>query len=341
MRPGWVHATSGSAPAADGRFAVTAEACSGAMERSGVPPGSAASSPPVPSPSMMRDLLRPKTLISHVLVLTVVVTCVVLGQWQLDQLADIRERNARSEARLAQPAADLAALADPASTTTVDEAALEYRRVEVTGTYRTDEEVLQRNHSHQNQTGFHVLTPLELTDGGVVLVRRGWVPSALSEPPVAEAAPETGEVTVEGVLERPVSQPGFGPTDPDDGVLLRVFHADTARLDRQVAGTLFPMVLRIDAQPEGAATLDNLPVPPGPPTLDERNHLSYAVQWHAFALIALITYGAWLRTRAKRLAGENVPGRDGPDDDGGPGRGGGGGLRGDPHPDRPLTGAPR
>jgi surfeit locus 1 family protein len=307
---------------------------------------------------MMRDLLRPKTLISHVLVLTVVVTCVLLGQWQLDQLADIRERNARSEARLAEPAADLAALADPASTTTVDESALEYRRVEVTGAYRTEEEVLQRNHSYQNQTGFHVLTPLELTDGGVVLVRRGWVPSALSEPPVAEAAPETGEVTVEGVLERPVSQPGFGPTDPDEGTLLRVFHADTTRLDRQVAGTLFPMVLRIDAQPEGAATLDDLPVPPGPPTLDERNHLSYAVQWHAFALIALITYGAWLRTRAKRLAGETVPGRDGPSgasddgpdaggpgpsgpDDGGPGRGGGGGLRRDPHPDRPLAGAPR
>jgi surfeit locus 1 family protein len=261
----------------------------------------------------MRDLLRPKVLISHVLVLTVVITCVVLGQWQLDQLASIREQNARSAQRLTEPAVDLAALADPARTTAVDEAALEYRRVQVTGTYRSDEEVLQRNHSYQNQTGFHVLTPLELTDGGVVLVRRGWVPSGLSEPPVAEAAPEPGEVTVEGVLERPVGQPGFGPTDPDQGVLLRVFHADTARLDRQVDGSLFPMVLRIDAEPQGAASLDDLPVPPGSPTLDERNHLSYAVQWHAFALIALITYGAWLRTRARRLASEGfVPGRDGP-----------------------------
>jgi surfeit locus 1 family protein len=317
---------------------------------------------------MLRDLLRPKTLISHVLVLTVAVTCVVLGQWQLDQLADIRDRNERSAARLAEPAIDLAALADPGNTAAVDEAELEYRRVEVTGTYRSDEEVLQRNHSYQNQTGFHVLTPLELSDGGVVLVRRGWVPSALSEPPVTEAAPASGEVTVEGVLEAPVGQPGFGPTDPDDGLLRRVFHADTTRLDEQVDGSLFPMVLRIDAVPEGAATLDDLPVPPGPPTLDERNHLSYAVQWHAFALIALITYGAWLRTRAKRLKNETpVAGRDGPgeagddgpdtrgpggdpddhpDDgggggSGGEGGGGGGGLSRDPDPNRPLAGASR
>lgn len=328
---------------------------------------------------MLRDLLRPKALISHLLVLTVAITCVALGQWQLDQLADIRERNERSAARLSEPAVDLAALADPASTATLDEAALEYRRVEVTGTYRSDEEVLQRNHSYQNQTGFHVLTPLELTDGGVVLVRRGWVPSSLSEPPVAEAAPGSGEVTVEGVLERPVGQPGFGPTDPDEGRLRRVFHADTTRLDRQVEGPLFPMVLRIDAEPQGALNLADLPVPPGPPTLDERNHLSYALQWHAFALIALVTYAAWLRTRVKRLdaearlverdgpggPGDDGPdprgpgGHNGPDEGGGGGRGGGrdgggrdgggrgsggrgdggGGLHRDPEPNRPLTGA--
>ena len=283
---------------------------------------------------MLRDLLRPKALFSHVLVLTVAITCVLLGQWQLDQLDGIRDRNTRAAERLTQPPVDLAALADPAATERIDEAALESRRDEVTGTYRVEEEVLQRNHSHQNQTGFHLLTPLELTDGGVVLVRRGWVPAALSEPPVAEAAPESGEVTVVGVLERPVGQPGFGPTDPDEGVLRRVFHADTARLDRQVDGPLFPMVLRIDAAPQAAASLDDLPVSPGPPTLDERNHLSYALQWHAFALIALITYGAWLRTRSKRLRASR--GDEGPDH----GEGGGGRPR-DPEPDQPLTGASR
>ncbi len=267
--------------------------------------------------------------------LTVVVGCLVAGQWQLDRLQQIRENNARFADRLAQEPADLEALADPGADT-VDEAALEFRRVEIRGTYRTDEEVLQRNRSFQNQTGFHVLTPLELDAGGVVLVRRGWVPASLDEPPVAEAAPPDGEVTVQGVLERPVDQPSFGASDPDDGVLDRVFHTDTSRLDRQVDGALFPMVLRIDEEPDNP-TEDQLPFPAGTPELDEGSHLSYTVQWHTFAVIGLVGYVAWWRTRLRREPAAQRPDDEDDEGDDGPG---GGGPGGDPSdvPDRPLAG---
>lgn len=291
---------------------------------------------------MTRDLLRPRALFGHLVVLAVAVTCVVLGQWQLDRLDTIRASNELAAQRLDAPPADLAALADPASTDPVDHDELEHRRVEVTGTYRPDEEVLQRNRSYQNQSGFHVLTPFELTDGGVVLVRRGWVPAHLDEPPVEQAAPPAGEVTVSGVLEQPVDQPWFGARDPDDGTLERVFHTDTARLDRQVDGTLFPMVLRIDAVPDGAPTEADLPVPAGPPVLDERNHLSYAMQWHAFGLLALVTYGAWLFKRHRRGSrSPDGPAGDGGSDDGGHDDDGGGAPTRTPVPDRPSAGIGR
>ncbi len=248
---------------------------------------------------VLRRLLRPSAIVSHLLVLTVVVTCVAFGQWQLDELQTVRANNALAAERLEAEPADLAALADPTRTERIDEAALEYRRVEVTGTYRPEEEVLQRNRSLRNQSGFHVLTPLELTGGGVVLVRRGWVPASLDEPPVAEAAPPPDEVTVVGVLERPVEQPRFGARDPETGVLDRVFHTDTSRLDQQIDGGLFPMVLRIDAEVENPTAAD-LPVPVGPPELDEGSHLSYTVQWHIFALLALVTYVLWWRHRLSR-----------------------------------------
>ncbi len=256
---------------------------------------------------VLRALLRPSAIVSHLLVATVVITCVILGQWQLDRLHQVRDTNARLEERLAAPPADLATLADPVATTpeAVDEAALEFRRVEVTGTFRPEEEVLQRNRSYRNQTGFHVLTPLELDGGGVVLVRRGWVPASLDTPPVSQAAPPTGSVSVVGVLERPVEQPGFGPQDPDDGVLERVFHTDTARLDRQVDGALFPMVLRIDTELDNP-TEDELPFPVGSPELDEGSHFSYTVQWHSFALLALVTYLAWWWHRLRRRPDPDV-----------------------------------
>lgn len=248
---------------------------------------------------MLARLLRPTAIVSHLLVLTVVVTCVVLGQWQLDRLHTVREQNARAAERMAEQPVDLAALAEPGNGADVDQAALEFRRVEVTGTFRPEQEVLQRNRQFRNQTGFHVLTPLALTDGGVVLVRRGWVPATLDQPPVAEAAPPAGVVSVVGVLERPVPQPSFGPQDPEQGQLDRVFHTDTARLARQIDGDLFPMVLRIDAELDNPSE-DQLPFPAGPPELDEGSHLSYTVQWHIFAVLALVTYVAWWWRRLRR-----------------------------------------
>jgi len=255
---------------------------------------------------MLRDLLRPAALVSHLLVMIVAVACIALGLWQLDRLGEVRENNARLAERLEAPPVDLASLTGGP----VDDAALEFRSVTATGTYRHDEEVLQRNRSHAGQTGFHLLTPLELEDGEVVLVRRGWVPSDLSQPPVAETAPPTGTVTLTGVLERSVEQPGFGARDPDDGQLERVFHTDTARLDRQIEGELFPMVLRLEAQqPPLNDGPGDLPFAIASPELDEANHLSYALQWFSFAAIAVITYGAWLFTRHRRRHGEDGPDR--------------------------------
>ncbi|MFP4312034.1 MAG: SURF1 family protein [Nitriliruptoraceae bacterium] len=260
---------------------------------------------------MRRDLLRPSAIVSHLLVLAVVAACVALGQWQLDRLQFVRAENARALERMTEPAVPLDTLADPTDPGAADQAELEFRRVEVTGTYRPEEEVLQRNRRYRNQTGFHVLTPFELDRGGVVLVRRGWVPAVLDEPPVAEAAPPPGTTTVAGVLERPVPQPGgFAPTDPDEGTLERVFHTDTARLDRQVTGPLFPMVLRIDTELDNP-TEDQLPFPAGPPELDEGSHLSYTVQWHIFALLAAVTYVVWWWRRLRRHevspSGPNAP----------------------------------
>lgn len=248
---------------------------------------------------MLHDLLRPRAVLGHLLVLAVAGTCVTLGLWQLDRLALVRADNQRVEARMDERTLELSTLtraADPA-----DEADLEFRRVLARGTFHPAQEVLQRGQQHQGEAGFHVLTPLYLDSGGVVLVRRGWVPADRSEPPVADAAPPTGRVTVSGVLERPVPQPSFGPRDPDEGVLARVFHADTGRLDRQIDGELFPMLLRDDTDP-ASITPGALPVPTGPPVLDERNHFSYAVQWFSFGALALATYAAFLvsRRRASR-----------------------------------------
>jgi surfeit locus 1 family protein len=257
---------------------------------------------------MSRTLLRPAALLSHVLVLLVVVGCVVAGQWQLQRLEELRTTNERSEERLVAAPVELADLAEEAATGGIDDAALEYRRVTARGTYLADEELLLEGRSYNGQTGRDSFVPLELDDGTLVLVRRGWVPRELGDPPLADAAPPTGEVELEGHLQRSVPQPtGIAPRNPESGELGVIQIPDVDRIAEQLEGPVFPMIVRLTAQdppPEASSAiaergLEALPAIPPVEPFDERNHLSYALQWHSFALLALIAYGAWWRTRLK------------------------------------------
>jgi surfeit locus 1 family protein len=245
----------------------------------------------------LHALTRPRALIGHVLVAAVVAVLVAFGQWQLERLDQVRTSNALLEQRASAAPVELGALLAEVG---VAPEALEFRRVSVTGRFLPEEEVLQRNRVQRGLQGLDVLTPLDLGDGTALLVRRGWVPTTMDTPPVADAAPPAGTVTVTGILERSVEQPTFGARDPETGVLRRVFHPDTARLDRQTSGDLLPVVLRMDALP--GSTRTTLPTAPEPPGLDEGSHLSYAVQWHLFALLAVGAYAFWWRARFRRMA---------------------------------------
>lgn len=244
----------------------------------------------VPDRAAIRRLLQPRWLVAHAIILAVLVTFPQLGLWQLDRYSEEQDRQERLTERLEQdPVALDAAL-------TVDDP--EFTPVTVSGKYVADETVHHRNRAYEGRNGFDVLTPLDLGDGRLVLVRRGWVPPTTTtgtEP--RPAPPPEGTVTVTGWLERSGEQPGFGPTDPDEGDLDIVFNADVARLDQQIDGDLVPMLLHLSTQDPPQPK--ELPLPQPAPEFDARSNLSYAVQWFAFTAIAAIGYGIvlWRRVR--------------------------------------------
>ncbi|MGW0363615.1 SURF1 family cytochrome oxidase biogenesis protein [Streptomyces sp. NPDC002990] len=157
-----------------------------------------------------------------------------------------------------------------------------WRAVSATGTYDTAHEVVVRMRtSNDDKVGFHVVTPLVLADGRVVLVNRGWVPGG-GDPrtyPAVPAAP-AGEVTIAGRLKGDETSGGSGIKDrkglPDRQVMLINSAQQTAALGRPVLGGY--LELTTPAPPDGG------PEPVAEPDHDSIGaHMAYAVQWWLFA----------------------------------------------------------
>lgn len=172
-----------------------------------------------------------------------------------------------------------------------------WRAVTATGTYDTGHEVVVRMRTdNDDKVGFHVLTPLVLSDGRVVLVNRGWVPGGddpRAYPPVP-AAP-AGEVTVTGRLKADETSGGSGIKDrkglPDRQVMLINSGQQAEYLGRPVLGGYLELTAPSpEAGPETVADPDHDSIGP---------HMAYAVQWWLFTAAVPVGWVVLVR-REKR-----------------------------------------
>lgn len=238
-----------------------------------------------------RRLLSPKWLLSHVVIAAIAIGLIMLGLWQLDRHSEVAADNAVGRQRMeTAPVPLLVALAEAAD----DSDSLQYRRVTVRGVYAASDEILIRSKVHPiGGAGFHLVTPLLIEEGPAILVNRGWVPLVLDTPPVVEAAPGEGSVTVTGWIELTQARPAFGPADPPDGRLERMNRIDIERIGRQLDYDLAPVYLVAEEMGDG------LPEPIDRPRFDDAGpHLGYAIQWFGFALVGIVGYFFLARKRA-------------------------------------------
>lgn len=209
----------------------------------------------------------------HLVCAAAIVAMINLSLWQFDRLDQRREFNERVEQRAAEAVIDMtdADVSAPAD--------LEWRRIGAVGEYRPADEVLVLNRSQGGRAGLNVVTPLELTNGSMILVVRGFL--ALDQP--VPPAP-SGTVTVIGTARLSDEQRATDLNTPD-GRVDEFFRLDIERIDRQIDGDLLPVALYAQASdPADDPTLTPVPNP----TLSEGSHLSYAIQWLIFAVAVLV-----------------------------------------------------
>jgi surfeit locus 1 family protein len=237
-----------------------------------------------------------------------------LGVWQLDRREERRAFNASRAAALARPPLLLGgnvpagagrAIGAASASAAPDSAAAVHRRAVATGVFDLSRERVVGQRSWRGSPGVGLLAPLLLEGGGEVWVDRGWAPAP--DAATLDPAPyaERGRVRVEGFFRPPTSRERLALARAAGGS-----HAD--RGAERSAGTPHTApALVLQQLPGPGAVLRRLP----PPEPDDGPHLSYAIQWFAFAAIALVGTGAWLaaqRRASARPTPSSRPVRSGP-----------------------------
>lgn len=241
-----------------------------------------------------------RRVLAGLLVAGAVFTFVRLGLWQLSRASEKRLANSARVALLAEPPVELADALGGA-------AIVPGRRVHVNGTWDRARHVLLSGRTNMGAAGVAVVTPLVLRSGERVLVERGWIEAADARTAHPEAWPDSvaevlGVAQAFVTTEHAVEWAPLAATHP--GVeLWSARRLDAKEIARHVPAPVAPwVVIALStpgiAQPHGLVTLAE---PLG--ESGERVHLSYAIQWFTFALIALIGAIAIVVRDAKRGAG--------------------------------------
>lgn len=225
-------------------------------------------------------------VVASILLLVMIALCVRLGFWQLSRHEQRQQRNEQVAARLAMP--PLPAIAGIADTTGIF-----YRRVTVSGSYDNDRSVVLPGRSYRGAPGVHLLTPLRTAERAVVLVNRGWAPSAdaatidIADFAVHDTVTFTALVLPFPSAAHSLAQRGGVPAG--DGSFRRVWYVvDEQALRAQFPYPLLPVMLQALPEPDaGPAARGAYPVRLEPPPLGAGTHFGYALQWFSFALIGL------------------------------------------------------
>ena len=250
-----------------------------------------ADSDPAAAPIVRRKGFSP---ILAVLALLLIVLFAGLGTWQVYRLQWKLDLIARVEARVhAVPTAPPPAAQWARITAANDE----YRRVELHGHYlyefTTPVQALTEEGS-----GYWLLTPLCATDGTIVIVNRGFIPSVLGartryDPRRADAnacAAAAGHAPARVVGLLRISEPHGSFARNNDPANNRWFSRDVAAI-AATRGLANVAPYFVDAgagqnpadspdRPSGGLTVINFP----------NSHLAYALTWF---VLALMVAGAW------------------------------------------------
>jgi len=211
--------------------------------------------------------------------LALVTLGILLGNWQVRRVAEKTALQARLAQRTALPPLVL-------DGRPLDPAAVEYRRVIVTGEFIPDWPVFLDNRPLEGRTGFVLLMPFRIAGSNeTVLVARGWLPrDPAAHDRVPQVATPVGRTTIEGLAvlhPARVMELGAAPPPRPHAIVQNLDPAGFAR-----ASGLSVLPLLVEQTGFDAALTRKWPAP----AVDVDRNKGYAFQWYALAAMAFLFF---------------------------------------------------
>lgn len=224
----------------------------------------------------MKRFISPMSLLQTFVALLLIAGCLFASQWQFARGSGQSQTNKIIAQNLELPPLALSDIEN------LDPVANQWRSIKITGSFSQVHQELVRNRYYEGKFGFEVLTLFKSDGGENFWVDRGWVaagPNAATPPEVTPAV--AGEVEITARIR-------------------------SENLSRQLQGSFF--VTRVEAEkPKSIAKLQGIDAKPyyldllpsddeniepltkiELPELTNGPHYAYALQWLAFAALALI-----------------------------------------------------
>lgn len=205
-----------------------------------------------------------------------------LGRWQSDRAEEKAGRQALLEARLREAPLSLTGRAGSAED-------LVFRRVRVEGRFDAPGQIFIDNRVHGGRAGFHVLTPLVIAGGNVlVLVNRGWIARSAAYPAPPEVPVPEGVQVVEGLATLPPARVLELSGETVSGSVWQ--NLSIARYAASVKREVLPVSILASPPAPGLVAVEETP------DAGIAKHREYSLTWFSLAItVAALWLGLNLR----------------------------------------------
>ena len=231
---------------------------------------------------MFKNLLRPRWIILTFLLASLIYLFIELSGWQFDRYHQRIDRNkdfVTAVAGVPIPIENVSQLNN----------LKQWGKVSLSGQYLDAESKLVRKRYLKNSLGFWVLTPFQLTNKEIILVNRGWIPSANSSTSeLAIPSSPTQQVLIEGYL-RPMEKFKANPTDLPSN---QINDINIEKFQGNIYPYFYVQIGKSNPAEKDIGIIYLPEVSNGP-------HLSYAIQWILFALLLPIGWYVLLKNEDK------------------------------------------